>query len=342
MIRLPDRARRAAWWARRGFSPGALILLYHRVIDLPTDPYVLCVSPRHFAEHLEVLRKSARTLGLVDLDLARREGRLPRRAVAVTIDDGYADSQTLIHPMLEHYDVPATVFVASGHVGTQREFWWDAIERPLLSPGRLPEHLDRSIAGLEYRLNGAARYDAESFERHRHWNLGHDDDPTPRHQLFRSLYQHLQPLAAEDREKVIDRLLNWAGASPDARPTHRSLSANEVLALVRGGLVEVGAHTVTHPSLSTLAAAAQEDEIRRSKADLEAIVNRPVTSFSYPHGRYADATVTAAGKAGFDRACTTAHQVAWRGNDCFRLPRFRVLDWDGDTFARQLEEWFHG
>jgi peptidoglycan/xylan/chitin deacetylase (PgdA/CDA1 family) len=51
-----------------------------------------------------------------------------------------------------------------------------------------------------------------------------------------------------------------------------------------GGLVEVGAHILTHSVLSTLPAATQRDEILESKACLEEIPGQPVTSFSYPYG----------------------------------------------------------
>ena len=69
-----------------------------------------------------------------------------------------------------------------------------------------------------------------------------------------------------------------------ARTTHCPLTAQEVIELAADGLVEVGAHTVTHPVLASLSDAGQWHEIQRSKLDLEALLNRPVTSFSYPYG----------------------------------------------------------
>ena len=66
-----------------------MILLYHRVIELPPNPYLLAVSPNHFAEHLAVLRKYAQPISLRELVNGLRRGRLLRGAVVIKFDDGY-------------------------------------------------------------------------------------------------------------------------------------------------------------------------------------------------------------------------------------------------------------
>src|ERR1043166_1464849 len=67
-------------------TPGVLILLYHRIASLPSDPCRLNVSPKHFAEHLEALKKTTRVMSLRDLARALDEGTLPHRAVGITFD----------------------------------------------------------------------------------------------------------------------------------------------------------------------------------------------------------------------------------------------------------------
>ena len=61
----------------RFIEPGAVILLYHRIIELPSDPYLLSVSPRHFAEHLAVMREHGRPIRLQQLVSGLRDGKLP-------------------------------------------------------------------------------------------------------------------------------------------------------------------------------------------------------------------------------------------------------------------------
>lgn len=342
-IRGLARLRRVARRLRNQFAPGGLILLYHRVAEVGSDPWSLCVTPQHFAEHLEVLRKHTRPMRLQQLtqDLQNRKRLHP--SVVITFDDGYADNLHNAKPLLERYDIPATVFVTGGYIGQEREFWWDEMDRLLLQPGTLPEALCLSVNGSTYQweLGESAYYSEDAYQRHRCWSALGKDNPSPRHSLYCSLYQLLRPLLADERQKVLDELLVWAGAEPVSRLTHRSLTLAEVSALGQGGLIEVGAHTVTHPFLSALPAASQRDEIQQSKACLEEIVGHPVSSFAYPHGNYTAKTVTFVREAGFTCACSTAADIVWRRTDCFQLPRVVAEDWDGEEFTRQLSRWFH-
>lgn len=274
---------------------GTLVLLYHRVADLPSDPWSLAVTPRHFAEHLEVLCAMARPVPLREA----AEGRAPRRAVAVTFDDGYSDNLYAARPLLERRGVPATVFVTTGGLDDGRELWWDELER---------------IA--------------------------------PEERVYRELWQRLRGLGPAERRQVLDALLEREGLDAAPRPSHRTLTADELAALAAGGLVEVGAHTVSHSRLAGLDADGQRAEVAGSRARLAEILGRPPAAFSYPFGGPADysgETVRLVREAGFSHACVNAPGLARRGADPFRIPRVYVTDCDGDIFAQRLAGWLrHG
>ena len=122
------------------------------------------------------------------------------------------------------------------------------------------------------------------------------------------------------------------------------MTAEELVRLADGGLVEIGAHTVTHPVLSALPATAQLSEIQESKDLLEEILDRRVTSFAYPYGArsdYTDETVAAIRQVGFAHACSNFPGLVRKGIDRYQLPRFMVLDWDGEALARQVDHWFY-
>ncbi len=66
---------------------------------------------------------------------------------------------------------------------------------------------------------------------------------------------------------------------------HRHLSAPQLKRMHQAGH-EIGSHTVTHPYLSTLPAAAAASEIMTSRQMLEDLLGEQIVSFCYPYGRY--------------------------------------------------------
>ncbi len=317
-----------------------LILLYHRVADLPRDPQLMAVSPGRFREHLEMIRRHGQPMSLAAMTAAAAAGSLPPRAVAVTFDDGYSDNLRDARPLLEAFDVPATVFVTAGQVGSDREFWWDELERLLLEPVRPPGRLCLSVSGQvrEWSLSEheSANPAADT------WNVLSADPPSPRQRTYQEVCGLLRPLSAEHREVVLTSLREQTGMDAAGRPTNRAVTVEELTALGAGDLVEIGAHTLTHPVLSVLSDVEQEREVRLSKARLESMLNRPVTSFSYPFGTrydYSAATVRAVRRAGFARACANEPGPVEVEADAFRLPRMLVRDVDGEAMERLLEQW---
>jgi peptidoglycan/xylan/chitin deacetylase (PgdA/CDA1 family) len=325
------------------FVPRAIILCYHRVTELQPDPQLLGVSRNHFAEHLDIIRRLSQPTKLGSLDeVLQRRNRRP--AAVVTFDDGYGDNLHNAKPLLERYDVSATVFVTSGYVTSREEFWWDRLDKIFLQPWNLPRMLDIDINGTSYHwdLGPLSHYDEATHRQHRGWNVLRTDDPTPRHNIYRTLQQVLRPLENSERQKLLSDLSRWSGIDQTARSMHTALTEKEVLRLADGGLVEVGAHTVSHPVLSRLPENEQAAEILQSKAHLEEILAAPVTSFAYPYGgrsHYTGDTVAAVRKAGFKRACSNFSGFVRAGSDSWQLPRFLVRDWGGEEFMHRFKGW---
>jgi len=322
-----------------------VVLLYHRVADAQFDPQLLCVTPEHLRQHLEVVRRRAFPLSLRELASTLGGGRVPSGGVVLTFDDGYADNLHHAKPPLERCDVPATVFVTTGSVGSGQEFWWDELERLLLQPGSLPRELTLEVGGdvRHWELGEAAESPPSARHDGHSWSIQERRDPTARHRVYRDLCHALRPLADAARRSALEQLRSWAGASPAARATHRGLTPDELVELAKGGIVEIGSHTVSHPVLASLSQAEQEAEIGQSKAYLERLLGREVAAFSYPFGTtmdYTAATIAAVRGAGHRCACANLPGAVRRGADRFQLPRVLVRDWDGDEFERRMRDWF--
>ena len=311
--RLEGRAR-GTWHRIRRAS---VVLLYHRVADGPSDPWSLCVRPAHFREQMAVLaRRRVVPLDALagDVDAGRR-----RRSIVVTFDDGYADFAAAALPILRTLGIPATLFVASGILDDQAEFWWDELERIVLAGPLPPERLELAIGGARFA-----------------WFAPRDGD---RRALYLALHRALGRVDGATRAAALRDLRAWARVGAARRESHRPLRADEVAPVARDPLVRVGAHSVSHAYLTALADAAQRAEIVDSKRRLEAIVARPVDHFSYPHGDHAPATVAHVRAAGFRVACDTVAAPVTAGADVLALPRVEVPDLAGPAFARWLAQW---
>jgi peptidoglycan/xylan/chitin deacetylase (PgdA/CDA1 family) len=324
--------------ARRALVSRALILVYHRVTPLDFDPESLAVAPERFAEQMDVLRRHYQVVSLSKLHECMRNGNVPRKAVVVTFDDGYADNLLTARTILERYDVPATCFVTTGKLQQGSEFWWDELASLLLETPRLPDTLSLELNGQRctWSLQGT---EADS----RKWNVLQPTPPTPRQKAYRELAALVRPLDTDAQESVMNEVAEWAGVDRKVRDTHRALRVEEVASLDSDGPVEVGAHTVNHPVLSAQPREAQQREIRLSKQRLEDILERPVPLFAYPFGARADytpETVELVREAGFACACSNFQGWVRHGTSVHELPRYLARDWDGEAFARELAGWY--
>jgi peptidoglycan/xylan/chitin deacetylase (PgdA/CDA1 family) len=113
------------------------------------------------------------------------------------------------------------------------------------------------------------------------------------------------------------------------------MTSDEARALVRSGLVAIGAHSVTHPSMATQDAAACEREITMSKRTCEDLAGAPITAFCYPYAEFNPQARTAVKAAGFISACAKGRACA-PTSDVFALPRLYVPNLSGDEFEQRL------
>ena len=122
------------------------------------------------------------------------------------------------------------------------------------------------------------------------------------------------------------------------------LSVDEVKLLADTGLIEIGAHTMSHPMLSRADQPVQIAEIRGSKEKLESWIGKPVQAFAYPNGDFTDETVKLVSQAGYSCAFTTIEGFCPRNAMSFAIPRFFVLSGVGvaELAHRLTYSWRNG
>jgi peptidoglycan/xylan/chitin deacetylase (PgdA/CDA1 family) len=286
-----------------------LILMYHRVANAPVDPWRLAVEPRNFEGHMAVLASSRSVVPLDWLVNQVMAGRRPSGAVAITFDDGYLDVLSTAKPILDKYDVPATVFFTTGAFGSLSGFWWDRLANSVVSVPVLPE-----VMTLSFVPGGAFS------------TRGRDVD-----KVHRALWRQISAMPQVDRELAISEVSDALGSS--AKSTAAVMSQQDVRALVCSGRITPGAHTVTHPSLPDLDEDGQRDEMLRSREAMETLMGERVGRFAYPFGRFNSTSERLMRELDFDYAVTTDFGSLDSPRQRYRLPRLGMENWS----AEQLE-----
>jgi peptidoglycan/xylan/chitin deacetylase (PgdA/CDA1 family) len=99
------------------------ILCYHRFGPRPSN---LTVTPSAFEAQMAYLAKNGYTVLPLSRLPALLEGRepIPRKAVVITMDDGYRSTFDVAYPVLRRHRFPATVFLYSDFVGAPDALTW--------------------------------------------------------------------------------------------------------------------------------------------------------------------------------------------------------------------------
>lgn len=257
--------RVVGYWTRRW----PRILMYHRFSN---GKRWRCMDVATFEAQIAYLRRHFCIVGMDDIAAFLGCGRsLPRRAVAVTVDDAFEDFFYLALPVLKKYRVPATLYVPTDFVDGKAALW----------PDRLLALLMRTRV-REVRMPGNAG-DGRLLALHT------IDD---RRMAWEALADYWIGVPQSVREVGIAELsaeLCVSDLSP--LPGDGAMSWEQIRAAAEAG-VTIGAHSCTHPVMARETKAEQEWQARQSKARIEEMTGLRVRHFCYPHGRSDDHNAT--------------------------------------------------
>jgi peptidoglycan/xylan/chitin deacetylase (PgdA/CDA1 family) len=283
-------------WARRGTT---LVLTYHRVLEkwepaldysqpgmvvtVPTFERQLAFLARHF----EVV-----PLGAL-LDEPGAAARRPR--CVITFDDGWRDNYELAYPILRERGVPATVFLTTDFVGTERVFWHTELIHLLLG-GDLAVFLrgERALAGYPAAVRDALRRCAGAG---RAAGAADTDE----------VVETVKARCADSRiDQLIDTLARAAGLHRPLLPGRRFfLDWDQVREMAAGG-IEFGSHGRSHRILTRLSTQDATEELVGSKMAIEARLGRKVVHVAFPNEDANPTLLGVAARAGYRTACVGA------------------------------------
>ena len=115
------------YWLFARAADGVPILVYHRVNDTDTNPTTLKVAD--FEAQLKYLVDNGYHVIAPDdlLDAWETGMALPDKPTILTFDDGHEDIYKNVFPLLQKYNMRATVFIVTDHIGMKDYLSWDFV-----------------------------------------------------------------------------------------------------------------------------------------------------------------------------------------------------------------------
>jgi len=286
---------RASLRNRAGFH----VLMYHHVPAEP-DPFSPHITAEAFSRQIEFLQRNFRLFPLEELARKAAAGEeIPPRSAALTFDDEYEDIYRNAFPFLKKHGIPATVFIATGFVDTDRVPWTDEL-------GFLLKMTEKET--IEFEAEG----DHVRFELH---------GVALRLRALREIKKRLKPMVEARRREAYAEIKNRLAVT--AENLNRILTSAQIKEMAASGIA-FGAHTVNHPILTRVKSDEARREIQDSKNQLEAIMQRQVAGFCYPNGEEGDFNTKIKDmvrQADFSYACTSLEGANGPEVDVYELKR---------------------
>ncbi|MGB8013333.1 MAG: polysaccharide deacetylase family protein [Terriglobales bacterium] len=308
----------AAWFAK----PRAAVLMYHSVVEDPAqtaNTIRISQSRASFESQMSALARRFNPVSMEQItEFAAAGRRLPRRPVAVTFDDGFADNYDVALPILRRYGIPATFYILVDAVETGTSPWYVrltfAFRTTTVGEWKHPEN------GRTFQLG---RADDKNAALNMAWDEGAARAGGAQEQFVRQIENSLQVNPLDAR-----LMMNW----------------DQVRALKKAGHI-IGGHTLSHPNLAHIAEEEARREIRGCKERLEEKLGEPIEHFSYPHPalnpQWTPQTLDITREAGFRSAVLTTPGTVLPGDQPLSLKRIPALK-DFDQWMWGLERAFLG
>jgi peptidoglycan/xylan/chitin deacetylase (PgdA/CDA1 family)/CelD/BcsL family acetyltransferase involved in cellulose biosynthesis len=292
----------------------ARIFYYHRVND-DNDSFFEAMPARIFDQQMRYLARHYKVASLEEILRHLEDGESPETLVGITFDDGYRDNYENAFPILERYQIPATIFLTTGPMDSGEPLWFEQLAEAIQKTTR--EYLDLEI-------DVPRRYPMRTVEERLRSN--------------NQIFGLLRTLENEERNQRLKEILKLLGAHESERK-NKMLTWDQVRSM-KAGRIDFGGHTVTHPFLSKLKPSDAVWEVSQSKQRIEEELQREVRYFAYPNGREEDFDASQPEllrAAGYQAAMTTLWGINDRSTDRMQLRRGGPWETSAALFASKLD-----
>lgn len=303
-----------------------IILAYHDVYSRKDKKYmdnVVCLSKDirldidKFEAQLKWLSLFADFVSLDELFDNSKKSAKRRWRVAITFDDACHNIFQLGLPLLEMYQIPATIFVPVYYVENRSSLpWWDLIT---IIAGKYNDLFEINIGGRTLLFDLKKEVEKNRFLQKLESTF------------FSSRLPEVMQLQSDLEAKAKERI---------SLPLNGMVNKEELIKAGKSDLITLGSHTARHVNMGRATLEEMKTELQESIAKLKSWTNKNVAWFAYPFGKSAfrnNESTEQIKSFGFCGALTTDPGYINQKTDIYQIPRLPVDgQWNMQTFQSRV------
>ena len=263
-----------------------LNIMYHGVLEASDGQRIIRnIDASQFEKHILYLKENFEILSLDETlnHLSQNKINLNKRAVTLSFDDGYENNLSVLLPLLEKHNIPATIYVL-GHLANESNristVWSNYID-VLLEQGKQEE------------LNRILNFKGENVDLHDYYNS-------------------VKELSSEGMKNVLFEFESSTIFQECIKKLNEEafqlLNVDQLKALSKSPLITIGSHAYWHCNIGIQELDSQLLELKKSKEELESCLGIEINSLAYPDGSYTRETLDIAEKLGYTNQWAVKYQ----------------------------------
>ena len=248
------------------YKSNSLRIVYYHIVSKNTYPYYFdekAISTDEFRKQIIFFKKNFDIISLSKAINLSRNGESLKRKLVITFDDGFIDNYTVAAPILKDLDCSATFFLIGNCINNKDLMWRNKL---IVINKVKKEILHKGIQSISKKFE----IETTNFKNLLSWSY-HSFSMNHKEEIVNTLWECTMDMSIEEYLE-------------EHSPYMTEIQIKE---LNNEGF-EFGSHSMSHPHFNKLDYNNFEKEIINSKKLIEKIINKEVSSFTYPFGSRAD------------------------------------------------------
>ncbi|HIB43100.1 MAG TPA: hypothetical protein EYO37_03855 [Nitrospina sp.] len=306
------------------------ILTFHRICPEDSKPRIrgnagLEVTPEYLENSIQFLRhNNYKIVSMTEAAQILKKGNSHEKFAVFTFDDGYVDNYLYAYPIFKKYGVPFTIYVTTQLPDGEAILWWYLLEDLILNVER-----------IEFELNGRRyNYTCKNL-----WG---------KEWVYQDIHRLIISGSPENLNRRVQQVFkNFDNINFMEKTSELALNWHQIREMSEDPLVEIGAHTISHPPLNKVSESSVLEEMQGSRDKIELKTSQQVKHFSYPFGTSREVgqrEFRIAEKCGFETSTTSSigNIFPEHKNLLDQLPRIPVNQKRDNGEINYLKLWLNG